>query len=145
MKKELADGDDYVIGLVMPWCSVFLHFLRYTSPTDMMMSPITKGLLARTRRGGGVMLPTDKNQQKVQKNDAIADCSASAFSFSSNANLHFLGTWNFSIVFVCVNVITAADCADSRYALEGCGEFSEQVSNAVWWEDQHNLRGSKGV
>ncbi|XP_022634153.1 uncharacterized protein LOC106768117 isoform X1 [Vigna radiata var. radiata] len=45
--------------------SVFLHFLRYTSPTDMMMSPITKGLLARTRRGGGVMLPTDKNQQKI--------------------------------------------------------------------------------
>ncbi|XP_014508569.1 uncharacterized protein LOC106768117 isoform X4 [Vigna radiata var. radiata] len=38
---------------------------RYTSPTDMMMSPITKGLLARTRRGGGVMLPTDKNQQKI--------------------------------------------------------------------------------
>ncbi|XP_052723291.1 uncharacterized protein LOC108345305 isoform X3 [Vigna angularis] len=37
---------------------------RYTSPTDMMMSPITKGLLARTRRGGGVMLPTDRNQQK---------------------------------------------------------------------------------
>ncbi|XP_047157276.1 uncharacterized protein LOC124828082 isoform X4 [Vigna umbellata] len=38
---------------------------RYTSPTDMMMSPITKGLLARTRRGGGVMLPTDRNQQKI--------------------------------------------------------------------------------
>jgi len=34
------------------------------------MSPITKGLLARTRRGGGggyggVMLPPDKNQPKV--------------------------------------------------------------------------------
>ncbi|XP_027925035.1 uncharacterized protein LOC114182364 isoform X2 [Vigna unguiculata] len=44
---------------------------RYTSPTDMMMSPITKGLLARTRRGGGgggyggVMLPPDKNQPKI--------------------------------------------------------------------------------
>jgi len=33
---------------------MFFHiFLRYTSPTDLMMSPITKGLLARTKRGGG--------------------------------------------------------------------------------------------
>nr|ACZ74665.1 hydroxyproline-rich protein [Phaseolus vulgaris] len=40
---------------------------RYTSPTDLMMSPITKGLLARTKRGGGggAMLPPGKNQPKI--------------------------------------------------------------------------------
>ncbi|RDX84602.1 hypothetical protein CR513_34330, partial [Mucuna pruriens] len=37
---------------------------RYTSPTDLMMSPVTKGLLARTKRGGAV-LPPGKNQPKI--------------------------------------------------------------------------------
>ncbi|OWM64526.1 uncharacterized protein LOC116207434 [Punica granatum] len=38
---------------------------RYRSPTDMMVSPITKGLLARARRGGA-LLPPSKDQLKVQ-------------------------------------------------------------------------------
>ncbi|KAL2951100.1 hypothetical protein AAZX31_19G027700 [Glycine max] len=39
---------------------------RYTSPTDLIMSPVTKGLLARTRRGGGAVLPPGgKNQPKI--------------------------------------------------------------------------------
>ncbi|KAK4799926.1 hypothetical protein SAY86_025291 [Trapa natans] len=38
---------------------------RYRSPTDMMVSPVTKGLLARTRRGGA-LLPPSKDQLKFQ-------------------------------------------------------------------------------
>ncbi|KAJ1381936.1 hypothetical protein SESBI_44670 [Sesbania bispinosa] len=30
---------------------------RYTSPTDLMVSPVTKGLLARSKKGGGALLP----------------------------------------------------------------------------------------
>ncbi|TKY50185.1 hypothetical protein E2542_SST27642 [Spatholobus suberectus] len=37
---------------------------RYTSPTDLMISPVTKGLLARIRKGGAV-LPPGKNQPKI--------------------------------------------------------------------------------
>ncbi|KAF7822413.1 hydroxyproline-rich protein [Senna tora] len=38
---------------------------RYTSPTDMMVSPVTKGLLARSRRGGGALIPPGgKTQSK---------------------------------------------------------------------------------
>ncbi|XP_057981166.1 uncharacterized protein LOC131166590 isoform X2 [Malania oleifera] len=36
----------------------------YTSPTDLMMSPISKGLLAR-RRKGSLLLPPSKNQPKI--------------------------------------------------------------------------------
>ncbi|KAK9271633.1 hypothetical protein L1049_001996 [Liquidambar formosana] len=38
---------------------------RYTSPTDLMMSPVSKGLLARSRRGGALLPPT-RNQTKIQ-------------------------------------------------------------------------------
>lgn len=39
---------------------------RYRSPTDSMMSPVTKGLLARNRKaGGGSLLPPSINQTKV--------------------------------------------------------------------------------
>ncbi|KAJ4826086.1 hypothetical protein Tsubulata_015182, partial [Turnera subulata] len=34
---------------------------KYRSPTDLMVSPVTKGLLARSRRGGAV-LPPSMNQ-----------------------------------------------------------------------------------
>ncbi|XP_030465340.1 uncharacterized protein LOC115684648 [Syzygium oleosum] len=37
---------------------------RYRSPTDLMVSPVTKGLLARSRKGGAV-LPPSKDQLKV--------------------------------------------------------------------------------
>ncbi|XAR71296.1 hypothetical protein NMG60_11028493 [Bertholletia excelsa] len=37
---------------------------RYTSPTDLMVSPISKGLLARSRRKPGVLLPPTINQTK---------------------------------------------------------------------------------
>ncbi|KAL5582161.1 hypothetical protein UlMin_014603 [Ulmus minor] len=37
---------------------------RYRSPTDSMMSPVTKGLLARSRKGA--LLPPSKNQHKIQ-------------------------------------------------------------------------------
>ncbi|KAK9671348.1 hypothetical protein RND81_12G023800 [Saponaria officinalis] len=39
---------------------------RYTSPTDHMMSPISKGLLARSRRGGA-LLPPSKTLSKVNE------------------------------------------------------------------------------
>ncbi|GKU97351.1 hypothetical protein SLEP1_g10507 [Rubroshorea leprosula] len=40
---------------------------RYRSPTDSMMSPVTRGLLARNRKGGGVvLLPPSLNQPKIQ-------------------------------------------------------------------------------
>ncbi|XP_058184858.1 uncharacterized protein LOC131302313 [Rhododendron vialii] len=40
---------------------------RYTSPTDQMMSPISKGLLARSRKKPGMLLPPSKNQTKIQE------------------------------------------------------------------------------
>ncbi|WJX70649.1 hypothetical protein P8452_54730 [Trifolium repens] len=39
---------------------------RYTSPTDMMMSPVTKGLLARNKKGGGALLPPGIRASKYQ-------------------------------------------------------------------------------
>lgn len=51
---------------VLANCSFLLHFVRYTSPTDMMMSPVTKGLLARNRKGGALLPPgPGKYQPKV--------------------------------------------------------------------------------
>ncbi|XP_004489464.1 uncharacterized protein [Cicer arietinum] len=39
---------------------------RYTSPTDMMMSPVTKGLLARNKKKGAILPPgVGKYQPKV--------------------------------------------------------------------------------
>ncbi|XP_020230258.1 uncharacterized protein LOC109811033 [Cajanus cajan] len=38
---------------------------RYTSPTDSMMSPVTKGLLARTKRGGAVLPPGKIQPPKI--------------------------------------------------------------------------------
>ncbi|KAB1211523.1 hypothetical protein CJ030_MR6G013265 [Morella rubra] len=38
---------------------------RYRSPTDSMMSPVTKGLLARSRKGG-FLLPPSINQTRIQ-------------------------------------------------------------------------------
>ncbi|KAG5059934.1 hypothetical protein JHK87_000963 [Glycine soja] len=44
----------------------FKYAERYTSPTDLMMSPVTKGLFAKTRRGGGAVLPPGgKNRPKI--------------------------------------------------------------------------------
>ncbi|XWS44399.1 hypothetical protein CRYUN_Cryun15aG0041800 [Craigia yunnanensis] len=40
---------------------------RYRSPTDSMMSPVTKGLLARNRKGGGSLLPPSLNQTKIHE------------------------------------------------------------------------------
>ncbi|XP_010551811.1 PREDICTED: uncharacterized protein LOC104822332 [Tarenaya hassleriana] len=39
---------------------------RYRSPTDAMMSPVTKGLLARNRKAPGSLLPPSLNQTKIQ-------------------------------------------------------------------------------
>ncbi|KAI4321333.1 hypothetical protein MLD38_034730 [Melastoma candidum] len=45
----------------------FIHPERYRSPTDKMVSPITRSLLARTRRRGGALLPPSMiNPQKMQ-------------------------------------------------------------------------------
>ncbi|XVF16753.1 hypothetical protein REPUB_Repub10bG0059400 [Reevesia pubescens] len=41
---------------------------RYRSPTDSMMSPVTKGLLARNRKGGVSLLPPSINQTKLSQN-----------------------------------------------------------------------------
>ncbi|KAJ6866975.1 hypothetical protein NC652_038262 [Populus alba x Populus x berolinensis] len=38
---------------------------RYRSPTDLMISPITKGILARNKKGGA-LLPPSWSQPKVQ-------------------------------------------------------------------------------
>ncbi|KAL3844600.1 hypothetical protein ACJIZ3_002003 [Penstemon smallii] len=38
---------------------------RYTSPTDQMMSPVTRGILARGRKGSK-LLPPSLNQPKIQ-------------------------------------------------------------------------------
>ncbi|XVF14397.1 hypothetical protein REPUB_Repub09cG0055300 [Reevesia pubescens] len=40
---------------------------RYRSPTDSMMSPVTKGLLARNRKAGGSLLPPSINQTKIHE------------------------------------------------------------------------------
>ncbi|XP_022741583.1 uncharacterized protein LOC111293107 [Durio zibethinus] len=42
---------------------------RYRSPTDSMMSPVTKGLLARNSKGGGggSLLPPSLNQTKIHE------------------------------------------------------------------------------
>ncbi|CAK7355708.1 unnamed protein product [Dovyalis caffra] len=44
----------------------FKHPERYRSPTDLIISPITKGLLARNRKGGA-LLPPSLNQPKAQQ------------------------------------------------------------------------------
>ncbi|KAI3462882.1 hypothetical protein Pfo_019545, partial [Paulownia fortunei] len=38
---------------------------RYTSPTDQMMSPVTRGILARSRKGSKLLPPSAK-QTKIQ-------------------------------------------------------------------------------
>ncbi|XP_003618730.4 uncharacterized protein [Medicago truncatula] len=44
----------------------FKYLERYTSPTDMMMSPVTKGLLAINKKGGALLPPgPGKYQPKV--------------------------------------------------------------------------------
>lgn len=43
-----------------------MNMCRYTSPTDMMMSPVTKGLLARNKKKGAILPPgVGKYQPKV--------------------------------------------------------------------------------
>ncbi|KAL4329482.1 hypothetical protein HN51_036353 [Arachis hypogaea] len=37
----------------------------YTSPTDLIVSPVTKGLLARTKRGGALLPPLSKTETKI--------------------------------------------------------------------------------
>ncbi|XP_062029590.1 uncharacterized protein LOC133745519 [Rosa rugosa] len=44
---------------------------RYTSPTDMIMSPVTKGLLARNRKGTS-LLPPSKNLLKPTQDSGFA-------------------------------------------------------------------------
>ncbi|KAF5735597.1 Hydroxyproline-rich glycoprotein family protein [Tripterygium wilfordii] len=40
---------------------------RYRSPTDSMMSPVSKGLLlAKNRKGSGMLLPPSLNHTKIQ-------------------------------------------------------------------------------
>ncbi|KAK6928096.1 hypothetical protein RJ641_006687 [Dillenia turbinata] len=48
----------------------FKYSERYTSPTDLMVSPVTKGVLARTRKAGA-RLPPAFNQIKVQTNGIL--------------------------------------------------------------------------
>ncbi|KAL3636553.1 hypothetical protein CASFOL_018852 [Castilleja foliolosa] len=43
----------------------FKHIERYTSPTDQMMSPVTRGILERSRKGSR-LLPPSANLIKVQ-------------------------------------------------------------------------------
>ncbi|KAI3452214.1 hypothetical protein Pfo_008879 [Paulownia fortunei] len=38
----------------------------YTSPTDQMMSPVTRGILARSRKGSKLLPPSAANQPKIQ-------------------------------------------------------------------------------
>ncbi|KAK4280195.1 hypothetical protein QN277_011850 [Acacia crassicarpa] len=49
-------------GLRVP--KAFKYPERYTSPTDMMISPVTKGLLARSRKCGA-LLPPGKSLAKI--------------------------------------------------------------------------------
>ncbi|XP_050380915.1 uncharacterized protein LOC126798117 [Argentina anserina] len=44
---------------------------RYTSPTDKIMSPVTKGLLARNRKGSS-LLPPSKNMLKPTQDSGLA-------------------------------------------------------------------------
>ncbi|XP_031268462.1 uncharacterized protein LOC116126923 [Pistacia vera] len=46
---------------------------RYRSPTDAIMSPVSKGLLARNRKGG-VLLPPSISQPKVLNNMCFLIC-----------------------------------------------------------------------
>ncbi|CAN7093593.1 uncharacterized protein LOC103840265 [Brassica rapa] len=43
----------------------FKHPERYRSPTDAMMSPITQGLLARSRKASGSLIPPSFNLSKA--------------------------------------------------------------------------------
>ncbi|KAL1211356.1 hypothetical protein V5N11_023377 [Cardamine amara subsp. amara] len=45
----------------------FKHPERYRSPTDAMMSPVTKGLLARSRKASGSLIPPSFNLTKIQE------------------------------------------------------------------------------
>ncbi|CAA7038612.1 unnamed protein product [Microthlaspi erraticum] len=44
----------------------FKHPERYRSPTDAIMSPVTKGLLARSRKASGSLIPPSFNLSKIQ-------------------------------------------------------------------------------
>ncbi|KAA8547911.1 hypothetical protein F0562_004340 [Nyssa sinensis] len=65
---------------------------RYTSPTDLMMSPVSKGLLARSRKSS-VLLPPTKNQPKIQDLNfqelsatwCLAPIRTNRYSYSSKA------------------------------------------------------------
>ncbi|KAK6129140.1 hypothetical protein DH2020_037118 [Rehmannia glutinosa] len=39
---------------------------RYTSPTDQIMSPVTRGILARSRKGSKLLPPSAAKQPKIQ-------------------------------------------------------------------------------
>ncbi|KAL0450467.1 UNVERIFIED_CONTAM: hypothetical protein Slati_1603100 [Sesamum latifolium] len=43
-----------------------LTALRYTSPTDQMMSPATRGILARSRKGSKLFPPSANHPPKIQ-------------------------------------------------------------------------------
>ncbi|KAF8104169.1 hypothetical protein N665_0177s0025 [Sinapis alba] len=43
----------------------FKHPERYRSPTDAMMSPVTQGLLARSRKPSGSLIPPSFNLSKA--------------------------------------------------------------------------------
>ncbi|KAK8587818.1 hypothetical protein V6N13_086790 [Hibiscus sabdariffa] len=65
---------------------------RYTSPTDSMMSPVTKGLLARNRKAGGSLLLPSINQTRKMETDHRVQVTPlsrqeSSVSSSSNQNL----------------------------------------------------------
>ncbi|KAB2011299.1 hypothetical protein ES319_D09G009900v1 [Gossypium barbadense] len=40
---------------------------RYRSPTDSVVSPVTRGLLARNRKAGGSLLPPSINHTKIHE------------------------------------------------------------------------------
>ncbi|XP_039691159.1 uncharacterized protein [Medicago truncatula] len=59
------DGDRWMTQISIQ-ILVVGHLFRYTSPTDMMMSPVTKGLLAINKKGGALLPPgPGKYQPKV--------------------------------------------------------------------------------
>ncbi|KAL0332151.1 UNVERIFIED_CONTAM: hypothetical protein Scaly_2116600 [Sesamum calycinum] len=44
----------------------FKYRERYTSPTDQMMSPATRGILARSRKGSKLFPPSANHPPKIQ-------------------------------------------------------------------------------
>ncbi|GMH15132.1 hypothetical protein Nepgr_016973 [Nepenthes gracilis] len=72
MILKLIENDNYRVkaaGMVTPdrlkLPKSFKYPERYTSPTDLMISPISKGLLERSRKTG-VLLPSPQILSRIQ-------------------------------------------------------------------------------